>query len=493
MENSINIFHNEHKILSAFDNTFFKKNGNEWEKINNKKIFKGTDVPNNMIGSEGDYYIYYSEISNYIINSENFTSEGWINLNNNFRMDTSLIYPNSNCFKMIPNQEVSKHYIAYKFANPIIDNMPFWCFSLYVRPNEYNYFELALTDDSETNGIKVRYSITLDTRKQYVVDYSLTKIGDLSPEELIYDESTYGIIKETNGFYRIFIAAQFTNIGQLQCKFSILKNQNGVILEEFANNNLTSGLFINSAQLSKSIGPIEYILSNGNISKVFKYGFIYQKGENNIWNKLPSYISVYYGSENPKKYFGQSGDLYFHNPIIKVGEFVRFGKNTLFKCWRKNNSDDICYTEYAKPSTNDDVYIYNESPKIIGKVSSYNEESYSSSGILILSNIVVNNEIYYRDENSDERFIKEPGVVFWNVDKDTYGYISSDGKVHNLTFNGKSLYNFDNILNSMTFSTNLFQQTYNTRYTISKPSYEMGINSGGHWNFTDYNSLRKYY
>lgn len=493
MQNSINIFHDERKILSAYDNTFFKKNGTKWEEINNINVFKGTDEPSSNLGNKNDYYIQYEKVTNFLLYSEDFNGEGWLNLNNNFVKDSSLIYPKTNATKMIPNQTFGKHSLAYRFFNKITDNTPFWCFSLYVRPNEYNYFKLSLIDINEENGIEVTYSIVLNERRQYVVNYKLKKIGNLSEDELIYDDSTYGIIKENNGFYRIFISAKFTTISDLQAKFSILKNQNGVVTEEFANNNITSGLFINAAQLINGTYPTEYIVSNGYSYTYYRYKRLFIKGDGN-WSALPEYISVFYGNNNPESFVGQDGDIYFHNPIIKVGEFVRFGKNTKFRCWKNGNTK--YYTEFDEPKNGDTVFDSNFKP--YKTVSSY----VSSSISLSESYITFDGTTAHRDISSDDRIIKEPGVMFWNIDDNTYGYISEDGKVHNIIYNNKSLYNFDLVNQALTYSVNLFSQTYNTRKSLPPLQYEskfytgqyqMGFNSGGHGNFWDYNNLRRFY
>ena len=90
----------------------------------------------------------------------------------------------------------------------------------------------------------------------------------------------------------------------------------------------------------------------------------------------------------------------------------------------------------------------------------------------------------------DRAYIRKDGKVF-SFEGNLLGY--SDIKIYDLKFGNKSMYDFKQINNAITFSTNLFNQTYTARYTTNFPKMEFGYNSGGHGNFWDYNRLRRYY
>jgi hypothetical protein len=100
MQNSINFLHNENKILTTFDNIFYVKNDNTWERVKNINVHKGTSAPSESLGENGDYYIDYEETGNSLIFSEDFTGEGWFNLNNNF-IKSGLIFPNTDSSKRL--------------------------------------------------------------------------------------------------------------------------------------------------------------------------------------------------------------------------------------------------------------------------------------------------------------------------------------------------------------------------------------------------------
>ena len=487
MQNSINFLHNENKILTTFDNMFYVKNNNTWERVKNINIHKGTDVPKESLGENGDYYIDYEETGNSLIYSEDFTGEGWFNSNNNF-IKSGLIFPNSESSKIIPNLVESEHSISYMWLNEIYTKINDWCFSIYVKPNEMGNFQLIMSDSSESYGVKMTVSIVLNTRKKYVKTVTFEEFGNAPSGELVYDDNSYGLI-DYGDYYRAYISCKFLSTSTLKFKFKLLKNVSGELVDIFKNNNDTNGLFINSAQLSKSKLPVEYVISNGFPFYYMKFNSIYKK-ENDIWNKLEDYNSVWYGNDEPKESLGINGDLYFHNPIIKVGEFVRFGKNTLFKCWKYGEIK--YYTVNENPSIDDDVYSYeNNVAKKVGKVLSFNQDFINKTNITVsIGNSILT---LVKSSYDNTRFIKTPGVVFWNKDASTYGYIDNNGKIFNLSFNGKSLYNKDLIIQALTYSTNLFMQTWDSHYTIQPRQYQFGFNSGGHGNFLDYNRLRYYY
>ena len=478
MLNSINLFHTERKIATAFDDTFYVKSGRKWNEIKNVDVYKGFDEPTNDFGSKGDYYIQYHELKNNLIYSEDFTNEGWIVKNSIFSKD-SRVFPKSYCSKMIPTQTFGEHSIAYQFSNPIDGNIDYWCFSIYVLPNEYNYFQLILSDSSETQGLKATFSVILNSNKKIVVNKRLEKFGDITDEDIVYSDDCYGIENVGSGVYRIFLSAKFLKLSFLQCKFKILKNLHGEVVSEFANENDTAGLFINAAQLSENMKPIEYVFSNGAPFSYYVFKKLFKK--DSIWKGL-EYASAYYGDDYPKSSIGIEGDIYFVNPFITFNKAVRFGKNTLYKCW---GNDSVKYfTETIEPNVGDNVYSYTDKITKVGTVSNYNYLNHT---------ITVNGNVLNRKSVLDFRINMEPGVFFWNVDKDTYGYVSEDGKIYNLSFNGKSLYNFDLINQAITYSVNLFNQTYTARQSQVPSQYQIGFNTGGHGNFWDYNRLRRFY
>ena len=55
------------------------------------------------------------------------------------------------------------------------------------------------------------------------------------------------------------------------------------------------------------------------------------------------------------------------------------------------------------------------------------------------------------------------------------------------------MYNFDLINQAITYSVNLFNQTYTARQSQVPSQYQIGFNTGGHGNFWDYNRLRRFY
>ena len=487
MQNSINFLHNENKILTTFDNMFYVKNDNTWERVKNINVHKGTSAPSESLGENGDYYIDYEETGNSLIFSEDFTGEGWFNLNNNF-IKSGLIFPNTDSSKMIPDLTEGEHSISYIWLNEVFTKINDWCFSLYVKPNEMGNFQLIMSDASESYGVKMTVSVVLNIRKKYVTTVSFEEFGNAPEGELVYDDNSYGLI-DYGDYYRAYISCKFLSTSTLKFKFKLLKNVSGELVDIFKNNNDTNGLFINSAQLSKTKLPVEYVVSNGFPFFYLKFNSIYKK-ENYVWNKLSEWNSVWYGNEDPKSSLGIDGDLYFHNPIIKVGEFVRFGKNTLYKCWKYDDSK--YYTVEEEPSVNDEVYVFeNNEIKKVGNVLTFSKDYISKTSITATINGSV--LTLTKSASNNERLIKTPGVMFWNKDASTYGYIDNNGKIFNLSFNGKSLYNKDLIIQALTYSTNLFMQTWDSHYTVQPRQFQFGFNSGGHGNFLDYNRLRYYY
>ena len=85
----------------------------------------------------------------------------------------------------------------------------------------------------------------------------------------------------------------------------------------------------------------------------------------------------------------------------------------------------------------------------------------------------------------------EDGIIFWYKKKDTYGYITN-GEIREIKTDN-SIYKFTEVLNALTFSTNLFNQSYSSKYGSNFAQRQMGFNTGGNYNFWDYNNLRKYH
>jgi len=478
MENSINFFHNENKILSSNDNIFYVKGDENWEKVENKNVYKGTTVPLNTLGDDGDYYIKYDEIYNLLNSSEIFNKNGWVANNVSF-MNVNKIFPYSECKKIIPSKNNTTHDISYKVLSN--NTGKYWCFSLYISPQEYNYVRLEISNYSESFGIRTTFSREL-INKRYVLNKELEIIGNRISGDFDNNDILYDIEDVGDNFYRIYVSCKFNITTDIQFKFSLLKNDNGVIKDKYANDSTTKGLFINAAQLTNTNTPTEYIVTSGYPFSYYKFNSIYLKDID--WNALLG-NSVYYKDEDPEDSFGIPGDLYFHNPIIKLGEIVRFGENHSYYGWKKN--DNIKYYTYNEyPAKNDSLYKFVDGKIIeVGKVTSITRGNPTI--------IVVNSEEYEKYDIYNDRLIKEPGVVFWNKNNETYGYINSEGKVCNLLYTNDSLYNFKLINDAITYSTNLFSETWDTHYTTQLKQFQFGFNSGGHGNFWDYNSLRKYY
>jgi len=493
MQKSINFFHNDNKILSAFDNVFFVKTIEGWERVENVNVFKGTEEPSLNLGKNvGDYYIKYEEVGNYLAYSEKFDGEGWSNVNNKF-IKSDIYFPYSESSKMIPNMNLGEHSISTTWSNSL-NKVTDWCFSIYIKPNEITNFELIMSDSSEEYGVKMIVTMYLNNRKKYVRNIEFKEFGNPPENELFYDDNSYGLLNEKD-YFRAYISCAFRSTEILKVKLKLLKLVNGELTDNFKNNNDTNGLFINSAQLTKSKVPLEYILCTGYPYFYYKFNSVYKFFKDKItdekrWDLVSDSTTVWYGDKNPNEIIGQEGDLYFHNPIIKVGEFVRFGSNTLFKCWAFNNAK--YYTEYDVPKIGDSVY--NNNFKKVGTVTEYGR---FNTGQPYIKTTAVDLTLTKNPKNNERRIkditINDAGVVFWNKDAGTYGYINGEGKICNLSYNGKSLYNFKLFLQALTYSTNLFMETWDSHYTTHQKQMQMGFNTGGHGNFLDYNSVRYFY
>lgn len=486
MQKSINFFHNDNKILSAFDNVFFVKTSEGWSSINNKKVFKGNSIPDNNLGDDGDYYINYNEIDNLLESSELFNKNGWEARNVSLINSTRFKVPYSYCQKMSPNKNNSEHYISYKWISTKTSQN--WCFSIYVLPQEFNNFQITLSNHNESYGIKAIFSRRLINRK-YHMEVRYETFGNIPTNDMTNINTNYEIVNINSEniseiFYRVFLSCKVNVTEDLKIKFSILDNN---FNEKFINNADGTGLFINAAQLTNTNLPTEYILSDGSPFSYQKISEIYLKDTR--WTKLSKYNTIYYSNDEPQRNLGNVGDLYFQNPIIELGKIVRFGKNTLYHCWK--NNDKNYYTVNEKPLNNEDVYEYeNDTKNIVGKVISSGKDNVGS-----YINIEINNQNIkaYRNNSYDNRFVKIPGVIFWNREEETYSYINNNNQVCNLKYSDSSLYNFKLVIDAISFSTNLFMQTWDTKYTVQPRSFEYGFNTGGHGNFLDYNRLRFYY
>jgi hypothetical protein len=359
MQKSINFFHDEDKILTSYDNIFYVKKDNEWEEVENKSIFKGEGEPSNNEGDEGDYYIKYDKIYNLLNSSEIFNKYGWtannvsfMNINNTYNE----YIPYAKCKKICPNSNNTTHDISYNvLAN---DSGKYWCFSIYVSPQEFNYFQISFSNYSETFAIKSKFSRVLMNRR-YVLSKELEITGDPVANDFENDDISYDIIDVGNNFYRIFLSCKFNITTDLKFKFSILKNDNGIIKDKYANTSANTGLFINAAQLTNTKEPMEYVVTSNYSFSYYNFDSLYKK-ENN-WVKLPEYNMVHYGDDEPSNSLGMNGDIYFYNSIIKLGEVVRFGENHFYYGWKNSDSSDtkIYYTYKEYPAVGDKLYYYN--------------------------------------------------------------------------------------------------------------------------------------
>lgn len=379
MHNSIDIFHNEEKISTSYDDIFYKKENNKWVEIKNKNVFKGIDNPDSSIGKNGDYYIQYEKIKNYINSSENFLGTNWINCNCIISPDL-IKFPYTECSKIIPNEIYSEHSLSYNFNNSELIEKPYWCFSLYVMPAEFNYFQMILSDEFNEVGVIATFSKVFDARKKIVINKKIESFGDETKIE--YDNDCFNITLLKDGVYRVFVSAKFLENMNLQCKFRILKNDKGLLQEEYSNDNDTCGLFINGAQLSKNKFPDEYVYSDESNSVYYKLKNIYEK-ENNIWNILPDYVKIYYSDDKPENNIGQNGDIYFVNPFITLSPRVRFGDNPTFRCWKLENTtpeeNNILYTSKVEPDVGDELYEYKSNKMIFSGKTVYDYDINTNS------------------------------------------------------------------------------------------------------------------
>lgn len=491
MKRAINFFHNENKILTSYDETFFKKTRDNWIEVNKKSVFKGLNDPENSLGNDGDYYIQYEEAGNYLLYSEDFSNIGWINTNNSLSKDFYIKFPETYSTKIIPSTEVGEHSISTSWTNPLITDMPSWCLSFYILPDEIKYFDLSLSNYDESFGVVAHYSITLNARRKYVIEKSIERFGEV-PENEIEDE-TFDIEQNNDGTYRIYISAKFNTTSSIKGKLKLLRNINGEITDNFANINNTAGLFINAAQLNKGLKPMYYVPSDGKKFVYMVYKRLWIKEES--WEALPLFNSMWYGSEYPDNSIGEKNDIYFIEPILTIDCPVRFGKNTLFKTWRSswsNNgfSGNYYYTENLEPSVNDKVYTYDEKPEEVGYITSYTKSSTTSPSTITVK---INGSLYtlYRNPLEDKRFLTDEGLLFWNKDNGTYSYMTNNEQ-RNLQF-GVSFYDRNLFLDAISFSTNLFNQTYSSRRDCSLGQKQFGFNTGGNYNSWGFNNLRKHY
>lgn len=489
MKKAINFLHNENSILTSYDNVFFRKEDSIWKEVKDKNVFKGISNPLNNSGNNGDYYIQYEEVGNYIANSEDFTSSSWKNYNNILSVDTAQYFPKSYATKMIPNSVTAEHFISTSWNTNLEDT--YWCFSMFVMPSELKCFQLILSDQTNSYGAVAQFSITLNASKKYVIE----KEGHAFPanhgDEIEFDDTCYDIVSVSSGIYQVYIAGKFKYNTSLKATFKLLKNINGVYETTFSNNGTTNGLFINGAQITKAKEPSpKYISSKGGKNIFAQYYRLWLKS-NNVWNELEDYNNIWYGSDTPKDILGENGDLYFIHPIIELGRFPRFGKNTLYKCWENNSAE--YFTEFDEPSVNDKVYIHiiNDVEEV-GHVLSYTKSTTDDPSTIVVK---INNDdlTLYKNSEKDFRILYDEGLMFWNSDKGTYSYISENQEVKNIAF--KRFYDPEKFVDAISFSTNLFNQTYSSRYEQNKYSTKNypGFNTGGHGNFWDYNRLRRFY
>lgn len=490
MKKSVNFNHSDNSILSSFDDYFFIKTSNGWKEVNDIQVFKGTSDPREITIEDvkhNDYYIQYEMIGNYLNYSEDFTTEDWDSENLIFSKDSFISFPYSNATKLIPTMNYSKHSLSHSWENTSKD---YWCFSIYIMPNEIRNFELLISDSEERYGLKAVFSIVLNNRKKY--EYKpkyLGTFGNVPDDELVWNPSDCCDSESMgDGSYRIYLSAKFKTTPRLTAKLRLLKNVDGNITDTFSNDNDTAGLFINSAMLSKGRIPINYVMTNGDSFLYMNFSKLFKANNLKTWYELNPYNTVWYGKDIPSNILGNVDDIYFINPIIELGKFPRFGTNPIYYGWSRkvNNEREIYYTEKQAPSINDKIYDSSDEEK--GIITSIDD----NKSITVKLNDNQSEITLNRDSFYDKRRFEDESLVFWNNEKNTYSYISEGKQVRNLEYE-KSVYNPSLFVDAISFSTNLFNQTYSSSYASSFGQKQLGYNSGGHYSCWDYNKLRKYY
>lgn len=373
MESSINFYHNKNLIETISDEKLFVKNNvstpsepvYKWVQIPNTLYKIEGGIPTNDLGISGDYCATYYRRYNYLKYSETFTAKTtnntWSSYNCIFSETSKLPMPYTNGKKICGLNTVNKHYIDYRFIN----ELKTYTFSIYVKPAELYSMLIGLYSDDYSYGVGLRFSI-IDGVTHQKIEY----VND--NQEHIYNVNTYvEEIDVKEKLYRIGITAKLDNTAYLKARFKLLKtnmNEEITYFDEFKMENYQEGLYINSAQLTKTNTLDDYIKTYGYIKSSLTLDKIYKKNGSSwsVYNKNLYYIPDNYeiidksngqNIENvyleTKEEIGNDGDIAVLSPIISLNPFIKLGNDSNSKTIEDKMDNPIGYLYY---NTNDGHY-----------------------------------------------------------------------------------------------------------------------------------------
>lgn len=320
MVNSININHSNDEITPSSEGLLFIKENNKWKDISEKTLYKSElSDPDNKVGLNGDYYTKYKRIYNYIKFSSDFLGNGWYSNEIILSPDNSVIFPTSTATKIIPSQTLSTHTLMGIMNN---DYNPY-TFSLFVSPNEYDRIALSFTDSDEKYGIKVIFNVSSHTQTLEYIGVNPNNPESYKQFEIDTDELfniNHNLIQYED-YDRIWITCQFKMTKIIKYKINFLNNSNQEI---FKNENTTNGLFINGAQMVKSLEPGQYNPTNNKGSSYIELERLYTKIDG-YWKELSDNTVIYF-KNSPINEIGNNGDIACQDAIIELAPIVRFGK-----------------------------------------------------------------------------------------------------------------------------------------------------------------------
>jgi hypothetical protein len=313
MENSINFLHPIDTIKSSTDGRLFHKIDGNWTETKNILYKSEYKLPTNDIGNDGDFYAKYYRKYNYILFSEDFTQNCWNKNHCTLNVEPTLNFPYNNPTKLSATNELSEHGLDYLFYNELRNT---YTFSVYVRKNEIQHFQILLSDSKEKYG--VRMNINLITNVASVEKFGVTDdIEDYKGNVEVCD----------NGCVRVWVSAKFKTTIILKAGLKMLnENMNNIFQPE----NETSGLFINGTQLVMSDEPEEYILSNGKYATQLVLKKLFRKVDGE-W--IETIGKIHYLIEEPTESIGVNDDLACLDAIITLNPMVHFGSSETVGRW----------------------------------------------------------------------------------------------------------------------------------------------------------------
>ena len=307
MENSINFIHPKALIQTSTDKKLFVKLNGDWKEQDNELFKSEYHLPSDE-GVNGDYFAKYYRRYNYIKYSENFEEYPWYVNNCKLSKEPLFRFPYNVCQKVKGLNVYGEHSLAYEFYCE--SNTPY-TFSIYARKGDLSKIQLTLMDYNETKGIKVKYDL-----ENGVINSSQT-FGDQTHISNI--NYTMTLDDETIDVYRLSVTAVFVGEIALKTKINVLDNS---FNEEFSEPQDTYGLYINGAQISKSLYVEPYLYSKGKYASSLSFENLYKKISNQ-WVIIPN--NLYYLTKEPTLELGIDGDIAVMDSILCLYPFIRFG------------------------------------------------------------------------------------------------------------------------------------------------------------------------